>query len=269
MASPNDPAPNASNPAPPSAAPAPSDNAWWHRFFDEDALWLYGPTLDDERTEREVTGAWRLLRLAEGMRVADLGCGDGRHAVPLARRGVRVTGVDWSRPALERMARRAARVEVAAGMVRGDLRLLPLRDGCADAAMALFSTLGYESDERTLQMMVEARRILRAGGRLLVEVTGRDFAVRSFHTRREWAEVQGRPVLVERWIDLAAGEERAVFRYDRGEGPKERHFRRRLYTPGELGALLRAAGFARVVFHGDYEGAPLTLDSPLLLAVAR
>ena len=66
---------------------------WWHSFFDDDALWLYGPTLDAERTEREVAGVVRLLRVREGSRLADLGCGAGRHALALARRGLKVSGV--------------------------------------------------------------------------------------------------------------------------------------------------------------------------------
>jgi len=241
---------------------------WWRGFFDDDALWLYRLVLDDERTEREVEGAVRLLRLRAGQRLLDLGCGDGRHAVPLARRGMRVAGADWSPAALAALSRRCARMDVQVAAARADLGALPWRDGTFDAAMTLFSTLGYESDERTGRMLAQARRALRPGGRLLAEVLGRDRAVRVFATPREWTEIDGRPVLVERRLDLVAGEERAVFRYDRGDGPRERHFRRRLYTPGELAALLRGAGFARVDLRGDYEGSPLGVESPLLIAVA-
>lgn len=242
---------------------------WWQEFFDDDALWLFGPTLDAERTEREVAGVVRLLRLEEGRRVIDLGCGGGRHAVALARRGLRVVGVEWSGAALRAAAGRAQAVGANPRWIRGDLRALPIATASCDAALSLFSTLGYESDDQTRALLCEARRVLRPGGKLLAEVLGRDRVVRDFAARREWYEVDGRPVRVERRVDLVAGEERATFTFDRGEGERSKPFRRRLYTPTELAALLEAAGFSRVDFVGDYEGAPLTLASPNLVAMAR
>lgn len=50
-----------------------------------------------------------LDRLPRGARVLDLGCGDGRNAIPLARAGHRVTAIDRSRPALAALRRAAAR----------------------------------------------------------------------------------------------------------------------------------------------------------------
>lgn len=242
---------------------------WWHDFFDADALWLFGPTLDPERTEREVAGVVRMLRLKEGQRVLDLGCGHGRHAVALARRGLSVVGAEWSPAALQAAQAKARALEVSAGLVRADLRRLPLRSGSCEAAMSLFSTLGYEDDRETAAFLAEARRVLKPGGRLVVEVLGRDRVVRDFAANREWYEVEGRPVRVVRWLDLVASEERAVFHYDRGEGPREKPFRRRLFTAAELATLLAQAGFARVEFAGDYEGGALTLEAPTLIAVAR
>src|SRR5262245_32838043 len=118
---------------------------WWHDFFDDDALWLFRPTLGPERTEREVEGVVRLLRLREGQRVLDLGCGGGRHAAALTRRGMRTTGVEWSLPALAEAMRRYESLDLAPALVRGDLRKLPVKSGTYDAALSLFSTLGYES----------------------------------------------------------------------------------------------------------------------------
>ena len=142
--------------------------SWWTEFFDDDYPFLYGAALTPERTEREVAGAVAILGLREGQRLLDLCCGDGRHAVALQRRGLRVTGVDASRPLLRRAARKARAVlggaraddgdsdgEAAAHepgqqrstaalplLVQADARALPLR--CAfDAAVILFSSIGY------------------------------------------------------------------------------------------------------------------------------
>lgn len=243
--------------------------AWWHDFFDDDAIWLYKAILAPERTEEEVAGAVRLLRLKEGARLLDLGCGTGRHAIPLSRRGFHVTGIEWSPDALAKARTHAEAVSVTPALIRGDLGALPLREGSVDAAISIFSSLGYEGDATTARILAEARRVLKPGGRLLVEVLGRDRAVRIFDSDRDWTEVDGRIVRLRRSIDLVTGEERATFFYDRGEGPREKQFRRRLFTPTELDRMLREAGFAKVTFSGDWEGAPLGLDSPQLIAVAR
>jgi cyclopropane fatty-acyl-phospholipid synthase-like methyltransferase len=60
--------------------------------------------LPAERTAAEVNGVVGLLGLAPGARLLDLCCGHGRHAVPLAQLGYRVTGLDLSRTLLARAA---------------------------------------------------------------------------------------------------------------------------------------------------------------------
>jgi 2-polyprenyl-3-methyl-5-hydroxy-6-metoxy-1,4-benzoquinol methylase len=47
-------------------------------------------------TEREVEALMALLDLETGARILDVGCGPGRHAYALARRGFEVVGVDIS-----------------------------------------------------------------------------------------------------------------------------------------------------------------------------
>ena len=65
-----------------------------------DAIWesMVGPFLSSpaaiERDTSEVDGILSLTGVAPTARVLDLGCGKGRHALELARRGFSVTGVD-------------------------------------------------------------------------------------------------------------------------------------------------------------------------------
>jgi len=77
------------------SAAAPAGSSGWYRYFQAAA-----GTYDDEvftgATEDEVRELSALLELRPGQRLLDLGCGTGRHAVPLAGRGLAVTGVDLS-----------------------------------------------------------------------------------------------------------------------------------------------------------------------------
>src|SRR2546428_2156051 len=68
---------------------------WWQTGFGPSYLALYDDFLA-ERTPVEVDQIEALLQLHPPRRILDLPCGQGRHAIELARRGYEVTGVDLS-----------------------------------------------------------------------------------------------------------------------------------------------------------------------------
>jgi SAM-dependent methyltransferase len=111
-------------------------------------------------------------------RAVDLGTGAAGHiGRVLHEHGWAVTGIDWS----------ARSVEVARQLNPGmdfrvaDLRSLPLADCSIDAVTAFYSLI-YGSDEDIVAGLMEARRVLRSGGRLLAAVHGaRDNAPTSEH----------------------------------------------------------------------------------------
>lgn len=239
------------------------------QFFDEEYALLYAPVLDAARTEREVAAAVAMLRLGEGARVLDLCCGNGRHAIPLRRRGLRVVGLDASAPLLAQARRRGREMGALPPLVRGDAARAPLRAGSFDAALCLFNSIGYGEDGETLAILGEARRV---APQLLLEVAHRDEHVRngSHAPLREWAERAGARILVERSIDPVEGVAHATFRIAReGRADVVRKLCHRLFTATELLALLRHAGYARFELYGDYERRPFHIDAPMLLIHAR
>lgn len=93
----------------------------WAEFFDDHA-----PKYDDnvfvKNTKAEVAFVMDLLGLKPGMRILDLGCGTGRHAVPLAEKGLAVTGLDLSAGMLDQARKRAHARGVNVQWVQGDAR---------------------------------------------------------------------------------------------------------------------------------------------------
>jgi SAM-dependent methyltransferase len=121
-----------------------------------------------EYPEEAVDLVARVLRLAPGRRLLDLGAGTGRFARLMAARGATVV-------ALEPVAAMARRAAAHAGLlvVRGVAEALPVRRHAADAACAASSFHWFDGR----RALAELHRALRRGGRLALVWTHRDDTV--------------------------------------------------------------------------------------------
>lgn len=104
--------------------------------------------------------------VADGLHVADIGCGEGALTLEIARFAEQVTGVDVDPKPLRRARALARRAGVrSARFRRGDMQALPFEDGEFDLAVLSQSLHFADDPERALS---EARRITTGGGRVLV-----------------------------------------------------------------------------------------------------
>ena len=245
------------------------DRDWWDGYFDDAFVALDRQFLPPARTRREVRGVQELLGSAPGARVLDLACGWGRHAVELARRGYRVTGLDWSPVLLERARRSARRAGVEVDWVQGDVRELPWT-GEFDAALSLFSSLGYFlSDAEDLRALRAARAALKPGGVFLLETMHRDQVVREYAERDWWRTGDGWTVWTEREWDGITGVTHETLRWRAGDREGAKSHAMRVRTATEWLASLAEAGFTAMECFGDWDGSPFLHTSENLIVVAR
>jgi ubiquinone/menaquinone biosynthesis C-methylase UbiE len=244
----------------------PSPPETWDAFFSDFYLRAFG---DDEGQAHEALAAARLAGCPEGGDLFDVPCGFGRHAVPLARSGYRVVGVDRSQTLLVE-ARRRAGDERWPELVQADYRELPFADESFDAALNLFSSLGYLGDDEDVEVLGQIRRVLRPGGRLVIETMHRDLAVRRF-AQSNWRLLgEGRLLLEHRTFDGAAGVAQTTQTLIEKTGERDsRSFSVRLYTATELVAMLARAGFEEAKCYGDFDGTAFDLDTRLVILARR
>jgi SAM-dependent methyltransferase len=246
------------------------ERPWYADFFDDDYLRIFLPLLPDERTAAEVNGVVELLAEAPGSRLLDLCCGHGRHAVPLAQLGFRVTGLDLSRRLLDRAAAQAAAQGQHVDLVAADMRRLPFADASFDAVVNLFNAFGYLEDEAEDQLVLgEVARVLAPGGRFLQELANREALVRDWHDSRVLRNDDGLVVLQERTLDLRGSRELARYTLVGPGGHRtSREVAIRLYTLTELAAMLERAGLELLAVRGGLGGGPLELDSSYLVTLS-
>jgi SAM-dependent methyltransferase len=138
-----------------------------------EALYEKFPTYDDEpytqSTAAEVDFIQQYLGQDKEIKILDVGCGTGRHALEFARRGYPVTGLDLSEEMLAAAEEKAHQQGLNVSFVQGDARSLDDQDDF-DAVIILceggFSLM--ETDLMDYHILQGAARALRPGGRLFL-----------------------------------------------------------------------------------------------------
>jgi SAM-dependent methyltransferase len=139
---------------------------WWESFFEGAMVDLWLRAVSPEANAREADALERLLALPAGAEVLDVPCGGGRLALEFARRGHRVTGVDWSQAFLEH-----ARADSGSGLVgweRRDMRDLPW-PGRFAGAYCVGNSFGYLDDDGNQAFLEAVAAALAPGGRFVLE----------------------------------------------------------------------------------------------------
>jgi ubiquinone/menaquinone biosynthesis C-methylase UbiE len=115
-----------------------------------------------EAGAEEILQSWKI---APGQRLLDVGCGAGQSALPAARLGLKVTGVDIAENLIEHANNRAKSEGVEAHFEVGDAEDLPFEEDSFDVVITM---IGAMFAPRPDCVVDEMARVLRPGGELLM-----------------------------------------------------------------------------------------------------
>jgi SAM-dependent methyltransferase len=133
------------------------------------------------------------------MRVLDMSCGPGRHALEFARRGFQVTGVDLNPSFIAQAKERAEKKGLSVEFVQKDMREFR-RENFYDVGLNLFTSFGFFDDPAEDKKVIENFFVsLKPGGFLLVDVKEKETFARDFRPR-DWRAEDSTLLLEEREI---------------------------------------------------------------------
>jgi len=246
-------------------------SGWYVDFFRSDYLNVYGHTFTEERAEKESSFVASALELKPGASVLDLCCGQGRHSVQLAKRGLKVTGLDLN-PDYVKLARQAAQAaQVEIDTIAADMREIPFENKF-DAIVNMYSSFGYlESEAEDLKVLESATKALKGGGRVLLDMLNREWAIDNY-VQNDWHTGADGTLYVERRdLDLATSRMHVHFIViDKNGGRRESIGHNiRLYTLTEMTRLLERVGVGVTAVFGGFDGEVYGIGTRRMIIVAR
>lgn len=245
------------------------DEAFWEVFYS----WMFSEEHFDTANE-QIEDLLALLDCAGDIGAQhwlDLACGPGRFLIPLADRGIKLTGVDQSRLLLDEARQKMASLSVGKSteLLQADMRTFKA-DGCFDVILNMWSSFGYfdepEDDRMVLQRCYDN---LKPGGCLLIDTVGKEYLCRNLQAVHLEEDAEGN-LLIQR---PTFGEEMTRLENEwiliKGDHVYRKLWSHNVYSGAELRALLVQAGFESVELYGSLSGDDYDLDAERLIAVAN
>ena len=224
---------------------------------------------------------WQRMASAVKGPVLELGCGTGRVALPVAREGATVVGIDRSQPMLDRARTRVrrARLQSQVQLVRGDIRFLPFPDKSFPLVMAPYGILQSLLAERDLAKTLAAvSRVLTKKGTFGLELVADLPAWDEYSKRismRGKRGPNGKPITLVESVTQDRAKQITRFEQEFVEGRGKTAVRQkfglafRTLTVPQMVRRLEKAGLEVSALQGDYQGGPWDLRAEVWIILAR
>ena len=237
---------------------------WYENWFGNEYLTVYSHRDNDEAQEL-IQLIHSYIHLEKDSKILDLCCGQGRHALILAREGYEVYGIDLSRTLLE-IAKYTKTSKQTAYFIQADMRLLPTVNSF-DLLLNLFTSFGYfETDEENKSVFLQFHQVLKDGRYFVFDYFNDRFISESlvpFHRERIGN------VLVEQERVIEGSRVRKKIRITK-DGRQSTFFESvKMYNPDQIFNMLDNSKLSIDYVFGDYQGSLFEQNSPRLIIIGK
>ena len=249
---------------------------WYEALFENYAL-KYDQESFVQGTVGECDFIEQEINYDKTTRILDIGCGTGRHAIELSKRGYSVTGIDLSESLLNRAKEKASEQNLPINFEQHDARKLTFFNEfdliimLCEGAFCLM-----ETDEMNFQILRNASNALKPKGKLIFTTLNGLFPL--FHSVKEFlasATQEGNATSSNHSFDLMTFRDRNTIQIEDDLGnTKELECNERYYVPSEITWLLTTLNFQVIDIFAAKLGAfsrqdPLTTEDYEMLVIAE
>ncbi len=249
----------------------------WYELLFENYAHKYDSEVFTQGTLGECDFIESELGFNKSLRIIDVGCGTGRHAIELSSRGYHVIGIDLSETQLNRAKQKAEQSGLSINFIQCDARNIPFKDEF-DAAIMLCEG-GFplmETDEMNFEILKNVAQSLKNNGRFIFTTLNGLFPL--FHSIEEFfdsVKVDGKVTYRNNTFDLMTFRDQNITEIEDDLGNmKSLVCNERYYVPSEISWLLKSLSFSKIEIFGAKLGAysrndKLTTEDFEMLVIAQ
>lgn len=230
---------------------------WYEELFDG-----YAKTYDNEvfvqGTNGECDFIEKELDYNKLLKIIDVGCGTGRHAIELTKRGYRVTGIDLSESQIQRAKEKANKNKLNIDFLRHDARNLPFNQEFDVAIMLCEGGFPLmETDEMNFEILKNVSKSLKSKAKFIFTTLNGLFplyhSINDFHSSDS---IQKGAKYKSKNFDLMTFRDYNTTLFTDDDGNEHKlECNERYYVPSEITWLLKTLGFTTIDIFGAKLGA--------------
>jgi 2-polyprenyl-3-methyl-5-hydroxy-6-metoxy-1,4-benzoquinol methylase len=230
---------------------------WYESLFEN-----YGQKYDNECFTQGTIGECDFIELEmrsdKSLKLLDVGCGTGRHAIEMSKRGYKVTGIDLSETQLTRAKEKAESSHLKIDFQKQDARNLSFNNEFDIAIMLCEGGFPLmETDEMNYEILKSVTKSLKKNGKFIFTTLNGLFPL--FHSVEKFcasATGEGNASYRSNTFDLMTFRDHNTTEFEDDLGNKKTlDCNERYYVPSEISWLLKSLGFNKIEIFGAKLGA--------------
>jgi len=230
---------------------------WYESLFEN-----YGQKYDNENFTQGTVGECDFIEKEinndNSLKILDVGCGTGRHAIELSNRGYIVTGIDLSETQLARARQKAESHNLKIDFQKQDAKNLPFIDEFDVAIMLCEGGFPLmETDEMNYEILKCVTKSLRDHGKIIFTTLNGLFPL--YHSVEEFCAStteEGNATYRSNTFDLMTFRDHNITEFEDDFGNKKNlECNERYYVPSEITWLLKSLGYKTIQIFGAKLGA--------------